>query len=260
MAAKSELAGDDDGIDARLLGVDLRLAGVLADPGAEGVRAGVVDDLHCWVADEVLGDRRLRHIGREEHDVARQALLGKEVAQHRDGQRQRQGGARVRLHDDGVAGGEAGEEAGIAVPGREGLAADDERDAAGDNAPVLLDDEGRGLALRLLPDGAGGGARHLGPGGGDGLEPAVLGVRAAGLEGHGEGLAGGVHHRVADLEANGVEPRQGFEEKADAGFGRGGGPLGAGRFGGGDEHVGVRSGIGNPELRPPGRELGPDAA
>jgi hypothetical protein len=66
----------------------------------------------------------------------------------------------------------------------------------------------RALALRLLPQHGRGVPLLLGQRVGDRLEPAVLRVRAAGLEGHDERLAGGVHDRVRHLEAAGVDPRE----------------------------------------------------
>ena len=164
----------------------------------------------------------------------------------------------MRLHDDRVAGGEAGEEAGVAVPGREGLAADDQRHAARHHPPVLLQHDRRGLALRLLPDRGGGRARHLGPGHRHRLETPILRMRAAGLERHRKGLAGGVHHGIRHLEAHGVQPGQRLEEEADAGLRGGRGPGGAGGFRRRDEGLGVSRGIGDAERRPPRRRLGAD--
>ena len=163
----------------------------------------------------------------------------------------------MRLHDDGIPGREAREQAGIAVPGRKGLATDDQRDPAGNDAPVLLDDERRRLALRLLPRCRGRGALHLDPGCGHRFQSTVLRVRTARLKGHRECLAGGVHHRVAHLEAHRVQPRQRLEEEPDAGLGRRGRPVGGRRFGGGDQRRRVGGRIGDAERRAPGRDLGP---
>ena len=131
----------------------------------------------------------------------------------------------MRLDDDGVARGQAGEQAGIAVPGREGGAADHQRHAARHHGEVLFHADGIVLALRLFPDRDAGNARHFLPRVGHGLEAAVLCVRTAGLEGHHEALAGGVLHRVSDLEAQLVQARQDFHRHADPGARAGAAPL-----------------------------------
>ena len=124
-------------------------------------------------------------------------MLGEHLADDPDGDGERQDGPRVRLDQYGVAGGEVGEEAGIRVPRRERVAPDDEPDAPRDDGELLRID-GWPLALRLLPLGGGRVARLLLVGVRDGLERSVLGVRAARLEGHHEGLPRGVHDGVRD--------------------------------------------------------------
>ena len=163
------------------------------------------------------------------------------------------------LDDHRVAGGERGEEAGVGVPGREGRAADHQRDAAADDFEALLQHRGRVLALRLLPGGLGGHVGHGFPGGGDGFERAVLGMRAAGLERHHRPLARGQHHGVRDLEAARMDARQGFEQHAHAAFGPRGLPGGLGRQRGGDQRGTVAFGIADVERGAEGRALGGDA-
>ena len=114
----------------------------------------------------------------------------------------------MRLDDHRVAGGEAREQAGVAVPRRERAAADDEADAARHDAEVLFHPDRLVLALRLLPQRLRRHARQLVPRVRDGLEPAVLRVRAARLERHHERLPRRVHDGVGDLEARLVDPRE----------------------------------------------------
>ena len=208
---------DDDGVDAGLLGEDRGLVGVLLQPGAELRRAGVVDDLHLGAQREHLRQALAGLLGRELHEVGREARLGEHVARDRDGDGQRQHGAGVRLHDDRVAGDQAGEQAGVGVPGRERVAADHQRDAARDHGERLGHPLRRPLALRLLPGGLRGVPGHLGVGVGDRLEGAVLRVRSAGLERHRVGLAGGVHHGLRHLVAARVDPVQDLEAELGAG-------------------------------------------
>jgi hypothetical protein len=99
---------------------------VLAQPAPEGRAAGEVHDADRVMRRELGGDRRLRRVGRELHDIRREARLLQNGAGGADGDRQRQDRRRVRLDDHGIAGREAREQAGIAVPGREGGAADDQ--------------------------------------------------------------------------------------------------------------------------------------
>ncbi|MCY1418446.1 hypothetical protein D9M71_340070 [compost metagenome] len=109
----------------------------------------------------------------------------------------------MRLDQHRVAGGQAGEQARIGVPGREGGAADHQRQAARDDMPALVQHQRVGLALRLGPARR---FRHLGhgaPGVGQRFQGAVLGVGAAGLERHHVALPAGVHHRVGHGRAQG---------------------------------------------------------
>ncbi len=137
----------------------------------------------------------------EGDDVGVEAGFFENVADdlHADGERQYRGG--MGLDDHRVAGGERGEEAGVAIPGGEGCAADDEADSARDDAEFLAHFERLVLALGLFPVRFGGYMRHLFPGAGDGFQGAVLGVRATSLEGHNERLAGGVHDGVGDFRS-----------------------------------------------------------
>eukprot|EP01022_Parablepharisma_sp_SALTPOND_P021539 TRINITY_DN427_c0_g2_i1.p1 TRINITY_DN427_c0_g2~~TRINITY_DN427_c0_g2_i1.p1 ORF type:complete len:1279 (+),score=502.02 TRINITY_DN427_c0_g2_i1:12957-16793(+) len=201
-------AVDDDLVDAGLLGIDLRLAGMAFQPVAVGAAAGEVDQ-----ADLRAQRQGARHLGiagimrGQRDDVRVEAGLGDDLARHlhRDGQRQ--DGTRMRLDDDRIAGGQVGEQAGVAVPGREGAAADHQADTARHDAPGLLHHQRRMLALRFFPPGTGGDGAQLLPGAGDGFQRAVLRMRAAGLEGHHEGLAGSVLDRMGDLDTACVEAR-----------------------------------------------------
>ncbi len=165
----------------------------------------------------------------------------------------------MRLDDDRVAGDERGEDAGVGVPRREGVAADDERDAARDDPVVLLHPGRRGVALavtaRLLPDDRRGHPLLLDEPGGDRLDGAVLGVRATGLERHDERLSGRVHDGVGDLEAALVDPvddldaHRGPDLRARVAPGR------HRRPGGREAGVEVERRVGDPERRPVGRDL-----
>ena len=84
----------------------------------------------------------------------------------------------------------------------------------------------------------------LAPGVGHGLQPAVLRVRRAGLEGHHPALAGGHHHRVRQFEALLVEAVEDFQADAGAAFGAGGLPAGHRLLAGGDQRVDVAHRVG----------------
>ncbi len=184
MPRKFAVEVDDDRVDARLLRVDELVRKRLAQPGAEGRAAGEIDDPDRRMPHEVLRDRRRGLVRGEQRDVGIEARLAQDFAQSPDRDRAGQDRRRMRLDDHRVAGGEAGEEAGIKVPGREGRAADLDRDAARHDAEALHQADGLALALRLLPPSLARRAAHLGDRIGHRLETAVLRVRAARLEGH----------------------------------------------------------------------------
>jgi hypothetical protein len=87
---------------------------------------------------------------------------------------------------------------------------------------------------------------------------AVLRVRAAGLEGHRRGLPSGVHDRLGDLGRARVEPGEDLEHHRRAGLDAGvapGGDRGGHRR---EEHVDVRTRVGDPQLGTERRALGAD--
>lgn len=162
-----------------LLGVDLRLAGVGLQPVAEGGGAGVVDDPDLGAHGQGLGDALARPLDGERDQVRVEAGLGEHLTGDLHGEREREHRARVRLDQDRVAGGEGGEQARVAVPRGEGVAADHQGDAAADRGELLAQLQGVALALRLGPVGPpGGGAGLLRVRVRHGLQAAVLGVRA----------------------------------------------------------------------------------
>jgi hypothetical protein len=123
------------------------------------------------------------------------------------------------LDRDSVPRGEAREHSRVPIPRREGIAADDEPDAARHDAETLFHLERLVLALRLFPVRFLGHAPHLVPGVRDRFQRAILGVRAGGLEGHDERLPGRVHDRVRNLEALLVDAGDDLERDADPRFG-----------------------------------------
>ncbi|CFO06364.1 Uncharacterised protein [Bordetella pertussis] len=162
----------------------------------------------------------------------------------------------MRLDDDRVAGGQAGEQARIAVPGGEGRAADHQRDAARHHGEALFHLDGVVLALRLFPERHPGDARHFLPGIGHGLDAAVLRMRAAGLE----GLAGGVLHGVGHLEAAAVQALEDLQRHAHPGARPSPAPLlqGLGRCR--DQRFGRDLRIGNTQFEAERRDLAPHGA
>lgn len=66
---------------------------------------------------EILRSLGARRVGGEQHDVGRKPLFHQHLTGYLDGKGERQDRGRVRLDDDRIAGGKAGEKAGIAVPG-----------------------------------------------------------------------------------------------------------------------------------------------
>ena len=143
-------------------------------------------------------------LGRELDERRVEAGLLEHRPRRVDGDRERQHGARVRLDDHRVARDERGEDPGVGVPRREGVAPDDEGDAARDDPVVLLHPDRSGVALAvlagLLPHDRLGHPLLLDEPGGDGLDRPLLRVRPARLERHDEGLPRRVHDRVGHLE------------------------------------------------------------
>ena len=142
---------DDHRVDAGLLGVDLRLPGVVLQPLPERGRPGEVDDPH------LRPDARsaaTRPPGSSATSVTRLRAKPASASTSRaidTRDRQRQDRARVRLHHHRVAGGQAGEQPGVGVPGRERVAADHQPDPARHHRVRLLHHQRPPLALRLLP-------------------------------------------------------------------------------------------------------------
>ena len=166
----------------------------------------------------------------------------------------------MRLGDDGIACGQACEQPGIEIPGREGRATDGHCDAARHDAEALRQADRLALALRLLPLRLAGRAVHLRDRVGDRLETAILGVWAARLERHAPRLAGRVLHRVGDEETLLVEPRKRFERDAGARLDRGAPPRLARRDAGRNELVHGGGWITHVEGLAVGRRLGADEA
>ena len=121
------------------------------EPVAVGVAPGEVDQLDLGPQRERLRGVVAGGMGDERHHVRIEARFGQHLARdpHRDRERQDRGG--MRLHHHRVAGGEIGEQAGIAVPRRERAAADHEPDAARHDPVALFHPQRLALALRLFP-------------------------------------------------------------------------------------------------------------
>src|SRR2546426_1527373 len=107
----------------------------------------------------------------------------------------------MRLDHDGIAGGEAREHAGVAVPGRESIATDDKTYTARHDPIMLLHFQRLVLALRLLPVRFLRHPAHFVVRVGDGLQTAILRMRTGRLKSHHEGLSRRMHYGVGDLEA-----------------------------------------------------------
>ena len=158
------------------------------------------------------------------------------------------------LDDHRVAGGQRGEEAGVAVPGRERVAADDQRHAAGHDPVVLLHPDRPPLAGFSQTTEAG--TRSCSTSAADDrLDGAVLGVRAAGLERHHERLPAGVHHGVRDLEGALVDRVHDLEAHRRTGERAGVPPGGHRRAGGGQRRVDVQPRVAHPQRRAERRDL-----
>jgi hypothetical protein len=117
------------------------------------------------------------------------------------------------------------------------------------NGHQICHGEWRVLALRFFPVGVGGDAAQLIPRVHDGFERPVLRVRATGLEGHHEGLAGCVHHAIADLEAGSIQAREDFERYADPGLRACSAPVALRVRSGRQQRVGIRFGVSNAERK-----------
>jgi hypothetical protein len=161
----------------------------------------------------------------------------------------------VWLDDHRIAGGQGGEQARVGVPGREGRAADHQRRSPADHLEVLLHHQRRVLALRLLPVRLARHEAHFTVRISHRLQPAILGVRPAGLEGHAEALAGGVHHRPGDLEAGLVQPVEDLQAHAGAAVDAQLLPGDHGRRGGSEQRLGVADRVLHAEIDAIGRAI-----
>ena len=253
-------AGDHDRVDAGLLGEDLRLAGVAPAPRRRrpssrcSRRCATAGCCTSACVTRRLGSRRRAARRRAVEAPARPAPRAATATVRASGRIAPGCGFTITVLP--VA--RLAKSAGIAVPGREGRAADDERHAARHDPPVLFEHDRRGLALWLLP--ARGGRvrgssrpRHRRP------PPARGPARAARRPGRPSAKAWPVVCITAlrHLEAQRVQPHQHLEADADARLWRGGGPGGAAASDGGDQRLDVGGGIGDAERRPPGRDSAP---
>ena len=124
----------------------------------------------------------------------------------------------MRFDDHRIAGHQSGEQSWICVPGRKRAAADHQGDTATDDFEALFHHQRRVLALRLFPARCTRHRAHFAVRISDGFQPAVLRMRAAGLERHHPALPGGHHHRMGDFEARLVQSRERFEADAGSAF------------------------------------------
>jgi hypothetical protein len=124
----------------------------------------------------------------------------------------------------------------------------------------LLQPQRVGAALRLGPGGIRPACGWRRPSVRDGLERAVLRVRAAGLERHHERLAGGVLDGVGELEAARVDPLEDLGGDPGTAERAGGAPGGRRGTGGRDQRERVGLGVAHGELDAVRRALGRDRA
>jgi hypothetical protein len=231
---------DHDLIDACFLRVHLSLVCMAFEPGAILGAAGEVDQLDLRTQREILNQCAVVRVGREQgDDVWIETGFAQDVARDAHGNRQRKNSAGVRFDDDRVTGGQICEEAGVTVPRWEGAAAQYQTSAAWHDGIALMHRERRILSLWLFPVGISGDTTQLVPCVNDSFERAVLGVWAACLERHHEGLSGGVHDAVADLEGRAVDARQNLEAHADPCLRTGGAPTGLCSSSGGKQSIRV---------------------
>ncbi|MCY1229981.1 hypothetical protein D9M72_423760 [compost metagenome] len=204
-------AVDDHAVDAGLLGEHLGLAGVVFQPVAEGAGTGEIHQLDPRVQGQALAHRRFRGVHHQADQRRVEAQFSQHLLGHLDAHGHRQDGAGVRLDQHRVAGRQAGEQAGIGVPGGEGRTGDHQRQAARNDVPALVQHQRVLLALGLDPARR---FRHLGhgaPGVGQHFQATVLRMGAAGLEGHHVGLAAGVHHGMGQCRAEGIQALEDFQ-------------------------------------------------
>lgn len=155
----------------------------------------------------------------------------------------------MRLDQHRVAGRQGGEQARIAVPRREGVAADHQGDAARHGREALAQLQRIALALRLGPRCLLRGADLLGVRIRHRLQAAVLGMRPARLERHHEGLTAGVHHGLGELMGARTDPGQDLQAHRRPRLGAGVPPDGERGAHGRQQDLRIRMRIGDAQLR-----------
>jgi hypothetical protein len=238
---------DDQGVDGGPGGEDAGLAGVFDQPRAERGGAGVVDEADLGANGQAAGHLLAGPFDGEADQVGGETGVGERVAGDPDGERERQDGGRMGFDEDRVARGQRGEQAGVAVPGREDAVGDHQGDPERYGRERLADVDDV-VALRLAPAGSGGQPGLLGQGHGDGLQAPVLGVHGPRVEGHHGVVAAGVGGGQRELHAAGVDPVEDLRADRRPDLGAGvppGGQRGRHR---GQQHVGVGVRVGDAEF------------
>lgn len=153
----------------------------------------------------------------------------------------------MRFDQDGVPGGQGGEEGRIAVPGGEDAVGDHQGDAPGHHGEGLVQGDGAPVAEGFAPGRAGGQPRLLLQGAGHRLQAAVLRVHGARVEGHEEVVAAGVDGGVREGGALRVDPVEDLRADGRARLGAGVAPGREGGGHGGQQDVGVAVRVGDPQ-------------
>ena len=166
----------------------------------------------------------------------------------------------MRLDDDRIAGGQAGEHRRIGVPRREGGAADHQPHAARDQHIGLLQGD-LFTGERAAPGRRRSHIAHRLGGIGEGLDAPVQRIGAGAAERLGIALAGDMHDRVGHLEISVVETRRDLQAQGDAQFEIGLAPGAHGADGRNDQGLRIALRIADAErLLSKGRDLLADLA
>ena len=209
---------NNDLVHTRFFGVDQSVASILLQPVTVLTAAGKVDQLDGWTHGQLLSRIFLWLVSGQQDYIRVEARFSQYFASNRNGNRQGQNRARVRLHNHCITGCQRGKQAGVTVPGRESGATNHQTDATGHHFELLFHLDRIMFALGFDPLNQTRNTSHFLPGVGHGFQRTFLSVRATCLKGHHEALTGGVLHGVGNFKTALVQAVQDFQADPNPGL------------------------------------------